>query len=74
MSSLGKWSNEDTAANTGSSTSQAAAAGHAARDDAEKAGVFERGNDAKNSERFSRDDDSGRAATSLWDSIFGGKK
>lgn len=70
---MSKWSNEDTAAHTGCSTSQAAAAAHTARNDAEEAGVFERGNDAKNSEPFSRDDDSGRAATSLWDSLFGGK-
>jgi len=46
-------------------------AGHDARDHATDAGVFERGNSDKNSERFSRDDDSGKAATGFWGSIFG---
>lgn len=65
------WTNADTASETGDSSSQAAAAAHQARDDAEAAGLFERGNSDKNSQRFSRDDDSGKEATGFWKSIFG---
>lgn len=71
---MGKWTNEDTAKQSGDSTSKAAAAGHDARDDATKAGLFERGNPEKNSERFSRTDESGERATGFWGSIFGSKK
>lgn len=72
--SVSKWGNKDTAAQTGCSTSQAAAAAHLARDDATKAGLLERGNSEKNSQRFSRSDESGQAATSFWGSIFGSSK
>lgn len=66
---VGKYS-ENTGA-SGDSSSQAAHAEHDARDHATEAGVFERGNSSKNSERFSRDDDSGKAAGGFWSSIFG---
>ncbi|OGD68845.1 hypothetical protein A2996_02300 [Candidatus Campbellbacteria bacterium RIFCSPLOWO2_01_FULL_34_15] len=69
-----KWTVKDTADYTGDSTSKASAAEHQARDDAEKAGVFERGNDEKNSKPFNKDDASGKEATSFWDSLFGSKK
>jgi hypothetical protein len=68
---MGKWTDADTARETGDSSSQAAHAGHAARDDCETSGEFERGNDEKNSKPFSRDDAGGRAATGFWKSIFG---
>ncbi|MCG2695187.1 hypothetical protein L6261_03865 [Candidatus Parcubacteria bacterium] len=71
---MGKWSDVDTSKYTGDSTSKVAEAEHQARDDAEKSGLFERGNSEKNKERFSRKDESGSAATSFWDSIFGSKK
>lgn len=71
---MGKWTDADTAAYSGDSASKVAEAGHTARDDATAAGVFERGNSSKNSERFSRDDESGREATGFWNSIFGSKK
>ncbi len=68
---MAKWTNEDTTSYSGDSSSKVAAAEHAAPDDASKAGIFERGNPEKNSQRFSRDDDSGKAASSFWGSIFG---
>lgn len=71
---VGKWTDKDTSNETGDSSSKVAEAEHDARDDGEKAGIFERGNNEKNSERFSRDDSAGQAATSFWDSIFGSKK
>jgi len=71
---VSKWSNEDTSSHSGDSTSQAASAGHQARDDATDEGLFERGNSEKNSQPFSRDDESGGRATGFWDSIFGSKK
>lgn len=70
---MGKWTDSDTAAHSGDSTSKVAEAEHNARDDAEKAGIFERGNSSKNSERFSRNDESGQAAGGFWSSIFGSK-
>lgn len=69
-----KWTHEDTAKHTGDSTSKVAAAEHQARDDATRAGLFERGNSEKNSERFSRTDESGSRAMGFWESIFGSKK
>lgn len=69
-----KWTHEDTAKQTGDSTSKVAAAEHQARDDATKAGLFERGNSEVNSKPFSKTDESGSQATSLWNSIFGSKK
>ena len=71
---MGKWTDSDTSAHSGDSGSKVAAAEHDARDDAQKAGVFERGNSSKNSERFSRTDSAGKAAGGLWNSIFGSKK
>ena len=70
---MGKWTDADTAKHSGDSSSKVAEAEHTARDDATKAGLFERGNSSKNSERFSRDDDSGKEATGFWSSIFGKK-
>lgn len=69
---MGKYS-ANTAAG-GDSSSKAAAAEHDARNHATEAGVFERGNNEKNSKPFSRTDSSGSAAMSLWDAIFGSKK
>ena len=69
---MGKYS--DNTKDSGDSSSKAARAEHDARDDATKAGVFERGNSSKNSERFSRDDSAGKAAGGFWESIFGSKK
>jgi len=71
---MGKYTDADTAKESGDSSSKVSEAGHQARNDGEKAGVFERGNDSKNSERFSKDDESGRQATGFWNSIFGSKK
>jgi hypothetical protein len=68
---MGGWSHGDTAKETGSSSSEASAAAHQARDDATKSGDFERGNSDKNSRSFSRDDESGKEATGFWGSIFG---
>lgn len=71
---MGKYTDADTKAESGDSSSKVAEAGHDARRDAEKAGLHERGNDSKNSQRFSKDDESGRQATGFWNSIFGSKK
>lgn len=67
---MGKWTDSDTSKNTGDSSSKVAAAEHDARDHATKEGMFERGDSSKNSERFSKSDNSGQAATSFWESIF----
>lgn len=69
---MGKYS--ENTKDSGDSSSKAAQAEHDARDDATSAGVFERGNSSKNSERFSRDDSAGQAAGGFWESIFGSKK
>lgn len=69
---MGKYS--DNTSSSGDSSSKAAQAEHDARDHATEAGVFERGNSSKNSERFSRDDSAGQAASGFWESIFGSKK
>jgi len=66
-----KWTDADTREYSGDSSSKIAAAEHDARDHATRSGDFERGNDSKNSERFSKDDESGQRATSFWGSIFG---
>lgn len=71
---MGKYTNADTSKQSGNSSSKVSEAGHNARDDAEKDGLFERGNSSKNSERFSKTDESGERATGFWDSIFGSKK
>lgn len=71
VSKMGKWTDADTSAQTGDSSSKVAEAAHDARDHATKSGDFERGSDSKNSERFSRSDESGEKATSFWKSIFG---
>lgn len=70
---MGKWTDSDTSKQSGDSSSKVSEASHDARDHATDAGLFERGNDSKNSERFSRDDDSGQRAGGFWDSIFGKK-
>ena len=67
---MGKWSDKDTAKESSDSPKEVARAEHNARDDATKAGVFERGNDKKNSTPFSRDDESGQKATGFWKSVF----
>lgn len=69
-----KWTNNDTSKYTGDSEKKVSAAEHQARKDATEEGVFERGNDEKNSKPFSKTDESGSKATSLWNSIFGSKK
>ncbi len=71
---MSKWTDADTSGHSGDSSSKVSSAEHDARDHATSAGVFERGNSSKNSERFSRSDSSGKAATGFWDSIFGSKK
>lgn len=71
--SVGKDTTADNAERSGVSSREAAAAEHQARDDAVASGFLSRGGGSKNSERFSRDDESGQAATSFWDSIFGSK-
>lgn len=71
---MSKWSNSDTSKYSGDSNSKVSAAEHQAREDATKAGIFERGNDSKNSQPLSKSDDSGSRATSFWDSLFGSKK
>ena len=71
---MGKFSNADTANHGGDSTSQASAAGHHARDQATKDGVFERGNNALNSTPFSKLEgcaDAKESAGGFWSSIFG---
>jgi hypothetical protein len=68
---MGKYS--DNTKDSGDSSSQAAHAEHDARDHATKEGVFERGNNEKNSTPFSRTDSAGSASGGFWDSIFGKK-
>lgn len=67
---MGKWTDSDTSDHSGDSSSKVAAAEHQARDDATPE-FFERGNDEKNSKPFPKDDDSGKAASGFWKSIFG---
>jgi len=69
---MGKWTDIDTSKQSGDSSSKISEAEHDARDHATESGFFERGNDSKNSERFSKTYESGERATSFWDSIFGG--
>ncbi|MBI2046213.1 MAG: hypothetical protein HYT28_02240 [Parcubacteria group bacterium] len=66
-----KYSDADNSKYGGDSSSKVAKAGHDFRDDATDAGIFERGNSEKNSQRFSKDDKSGKEATGFWKSIFG---
>lgn len=68
---MGKWTDSDTSKHSGDSSSKVSKAEHQARDDAEKEGIFKRGDSEKNSGRFSRTDESGKKATSFWKSIFG---
>ena len=42
---MGKWTNKDTSDHSGDSSSKVSEAAHQARNDAEKSGDFERGND-----------------------------
>ena len=69
---MGKYS--DNTSLSGDSSSKAAEAEHDARDHATEAGLFKRGDQETNSTPFPRDDDSGRAASGFWSSIFGSKK
>jgi hypothetical protein len=68
---MSEWTDKDTAKETGDSLGQVASAEHDARDHAESAGVFERGNRETNTTRFSRDDESGKEASGFWSSLFG---
>jgi len=70
---VGKWTDSDTSKHSGDSSDKISQAEHDARDHATESGNFERGNDSKNSERFSKTDDSGQRAESFWGSIFGKK-
>lgn len=70
---MGKWTDKDTADHSGDSLKDVARAEHQARDDATKEGIFERGNKGKNSERFSKSDNSGERASGFWSSVFGRK-
>lgn len=67
---MGFWSSSDTQAHSGDSAKHVSQAEHDSRNDAEKAGLFERGDDEKNSQPFSRTDNSGHQAESFWKSIF----
>ena len=71
---MSKWTKKDSAERDGTSVKEVSRAEHEARKDAYDAGVHERGNDSKNSQPFSRDDESGEQATGFWESIFGSKK
>lgn len=71
---MSKWTNSDTSKYSGDSDSKVSAAEHQAREDATKEGIFERGNDSKNSQPLSKNDESGSRATNFWDSIFKTKK
>ena len=71
---MGKWTDGDTSKESGDSSSKVSEAEHDARDHATDSDLFERGNSSKNSERFSKDDESGQRSESFWDSIFGSKK
>lgn len=71
---MGKWTDSDTSKHSGDSSSKVSEAEHDARDHATDAGLFERGDGSRNSERFSRTDESGQRAESFWDSIFGSKR
>lgn len=68
---MGKWTDKDTSDYGGDSLGDVARAEHQARDDATSEGVFERGDSSKNSERFSKSDESGERASGFWKSIFG---
>lgn len=68
---MGKYTDSDNASYGGDSSSKVAEASHDARDHATSSGLFERGNNSKNSTRFK--DDTGQA-TGFWSSIFGGSK
>lgn len=63
---------EDAARETEASVKDVSAAWHSARDDAVDSGHLTRGGGSGgNTEKFSRADDSGKAATGFWGSIFG---
>jgi len=68
---MGKYTDSDNENYGGDSSSKVSEAEHDARDHATSSGLFERGNDSKNSTRFK--DDTGHA-TGFWGSIFGSKK
>jgi len=66
---MSRESEKDTARETGCSIKEARASEHDARNHATEAGVFERGNSSKNSERF--DNSPGGWVSGFWDAIRG---
>lgn len=68
---MGGWKDSDTANHSGDSSSKVAEAGHDFRDHATEMGVFERGNSARNSERFSQTDSYAEEGRGLLRSILG---
>jgi len=68
---MGKYTDADTAKQSGDSLSQVAKAEHVARDDATAAGLFKRGDNETNSKPLSKTDESGERATGFWKGIFG---
>jgi hypothetical protein len=68
---MGKWTDADTAKHSGDSLKDVARAEHQARDDAEKEGIFKRGDSETNSKPFSKTDESGERATGFWKGLFG---
>lgn len=67
---MSKWTDKDTANYGNESLKDVARAEHQARDDAEKEGVFKRGDSDTNSKSFSKTDKAGESATGFWKSIF----
>ena len=70
---MSKQTDKDTQGHSGDSGSKVSEASHDARDHATKSGDFERGNSAKNSERFSPDSKAGKEASGFFDKIMGKK-
>jgi len=68
---MGKDTAKDNAERSGVSEKEAKVAEHVARDDAVQGGFLGRGGSSKNTERFSKSDNSGQAATGFWGSLFG---
>lgn len=71
---MGKWTDADTAKETGDSLKQVAEAEHQAREDATRVGLFERGNSEKNSQRFPGNDDTAKEAKGFFSRLFGSSK
>ena len=68
---MSKWTDSDTSSFSGDSNHKVRAAEHDAREHATKSGVFERGNDSKNSKTFSKNTKDGKRAQSFFKSLFG---